>query len=393
MRTTLARISNTFAPRPLRFPPKILRATTIGRSARSARLFVPSTSGFPANSNRHVRWESTSFPNRPPRRDAADSGAGENSVTSTRRPFLKVAAEPLRLQDGFPRGVVAQPCVVSRGGRSTALRRPVGSETTVRATTRNALVLLTTAAGTIGLAIGLLAPLWAFTYWVPASPAAAQSLFFSLGSPTAYFQSHIIGSGPAPPPQATLDFDIALWADLAFGIVAGVVAIFRVVLAFRRESVPALAQAGTVTSLGLAAVATVLLFVVGPAAYAPGTWCSACTAYAGYSGSNGNDWAWNPELGTVAVVIATGAFVIALLLEARGVPNPDRWLGRLGAVGVVSGIALFSVVFGNNWQAWYPTGDPYLLLWGLIIAIPVGSAALALRAKRRALRTDPSQSP
>lgn len=77
----------------------------------------------------------------------------------------------------------------------------------------------------------------------------------------------------------------------------------------------------------------------------------------------------------------------ALLLESVGPLDPARWKGRFGAVGVRMGVALFSVVFGSNWQARYLFGIPYFLLWGPIVAIPVGSAGFAVRAVRRTMRT------
>jgi hypothetical protein len=212
-------------------------------------------------------------------------------------------------------------------------------------------------------------------------------LLFTVGPPGAYFQSYVLGVGAPPPPQATLDLDIVLWVDLALGILAGSIAILRGVTAYRRESVPALAQGATTASFGLAALASILLFVGGPAAFAPGTWCSSCTAYTGRAATI--DWSWTPEAGTIAVLLAAGAFVFALILDSFGEPDPCRWPGRLGAAGVVAGVALFSVVFGSNWQAWYPWGVPYLLLWGLIVAIPLGSAGFAARRIRRMTRSNP----
>lgn len=265
---------------------------------------------------------------------------------------------------------------------------PNGFNRNVRSSTRNAVVLTMLAIGTIGLVGGLLAPLWAFNSWFPGDPSSSRTLLFSIGPPGAYFQSPILGVGSPPPPQSALDLDIVLWADLAFGVVAGVVAILRGALAYRRESAPALTQGATVASLGLAAVAMLLLVVQGPSAYAPGTSCSTCTAYSGQTASIA--WSWTLQGGSIAILVATVALVAALLLESKGMPDPNQWQGRLGAAGIVAGFALFSVVFGSNWQTWYPTGSAYLLLWGLIVAIPIVSAGLAIRAVRRTKRRAPS---
>jgi hypothetical protein len=151
----------------------------------------------------------------------------------------------------------------------------------VRTSTRNRVVLTMLAVGVIGLATGLLAPLWSFSSWNLGVPSESRALLFSMGPPGAYFQSYVTGVGPRPPPQATLDLDLVLWADLSFGMGAGFAAILGEALAYRRESVPALAQGVTVVSFGLAALATLLLFTEGPTAYALGTWCSTCTAYSG----------------------------------------------------------------------------------------------------------------
>jgi hypothetical protein len=256
----------------------------------------------------------------------------------------------------------------------------------VRPSTRNQVALILLAVGVIGLAAGLLAPLWSFSSWIPGVPSDSRTLLFSVGPPGAYFRSYVLGVGAAPPPQATLDLDVVLWADLALGILAGLIAILRGIIAYRRDSVPALAQGATTASFGLAALAALLVVVGGPAAYAPGTWCSSCTAYSGQAA--GNDWSWTPEVGTIAVLLAAGVFAVALLLDLIGKPDPCRWSGRLGAAGIVAGVALFSVVFGSNWQAWYPTGVPYLLLWALIVAIPVGSAGFAARKIRRTTRSN-----
>lgn len=239
--------------------------------------------------------------------------------------------------------------------------------------------------GTIGLATGLVAPLWTFHNWFPGDPSNPRTQEFSIAPPGEYFQSPVLEPGSTPPPQATLDLDIALWADLAFGIVAGVVAILRLGLGLRRASVPALTQGATVAAVGLAAVASVLLLALGPAAYAPGTNCPSCAAYSGQS--TYTDWSWSPGVGTIGVVVAAFAFGAVLVREVAGIPDPGRWPGRLGGAGVVSGIALFSLVFGNDWQAWYPTGSPYLLLWILIVAIPTGSAAVAIRWCQRKSRS------
>jgi hypothetical protein len=256
----------------------------------------------------------------------------------------------------------------------------------VRPSTRNRVVLILLAIGVVGLVAGLLAPLLSFSSWAAGAPSDSRTLLFSVGSPGAYFQSYVLGVGAPPPPQSTLDLDIVLWVDLALGVVAGIAGILRGVVSYRRDSVPALAQGATTASFGLAALATILLFAGGPAAYAPGTGCSSCTAYSGQAAMH--NWSWTPEIGTIGVVLAAGAFGVALALDSLGKPDPCRWSGRLGAAGVVAGVALFSIVFGSNWQAWYPTGIPYLLLWSLIVAIPVGSAGFAARRIRWTIRSN-----
>lgn len=249
---------------------------------------------------------------------------------------------------------------------------------------RRASLLTALALGTVGLGIGLAAPLWAFHTSFPGDPSSARTFLFDIGPPGAYFQSYVIGVGHPPPPQATLDLDVVLWADVTFGIVAGAVAVARSALAVRRDLVPALTHGATVAALGLAAVAGGLLFVEGPTAYAPGTNCPSCTAYAGGSGTIA--WSWSPGVGTIGVVLAVTAFALAVGLESTRPRGPGIRAAQLGSLGIVAGIALFSVVIGTDFQAWYPFGPPYLLLWALIVAVPVASAALGLRGVRRAVR-------
>ncbi|HEV2519332.1 MAG TPA: hypothetical protein VGX00_01755 [Thermoplasmata archaeon] len=260
----------------------------------------------------------------------------------------------------------------------------------MRSSARFTMVLGLAALGTVGLAIGLLTPLWSFNESFPGTSYTSPSRLFSIGPPGDYFVSPNLQPGTPRPVQSALDLDIALWADLAIGILAGLVAVFRGAIARDRAFFPALVHGATIVDLGLSVLAAAMIVAWGPTAYAPGTQCASCTTYSGQA--RFFFWSWTPQVGAFAVLIAAVAFVAAFFLEVRGGKDPVRWPARYGSVGVASGIALFSLVIGDNWQAWYPTGTPNLVLWILIVGIPVVSAVFAIRAIRRFRRQRPRES-